>query len=244
MKKLTIAMMLVLVGYGLSANASVITLTRVFAGDMSAGPESYNMTEMGQTDWKFWGNSLTVPANEKNGGSGIGDLSYTPGTLGGTFEGGSSGKSPQYTFTDGTDPVSATASTIQTILKSPTVNSINDTISFSVAASTEQSTLYIIACAIESTLELSASLAGAANQTDSWVQNATQPYLALYKLDYTADSDSDLITVSLKKTAYDKVDRNYIGIQSAALSVVPEPATLSLIAIFGVALLLRRRFKS
>jgi hypothetical protein len=242
MKKLTIAMMLVLVGYGLSANAASITLTREYDGDLVADPNSpYNMTARGEADWKFWNNSLTVPLEQKNGGSGIGDLSFTAGTGGGTFSSGISGRNPLYSFTDGTSTASRTDWDNKAIFKSPTVDGINDTISFTVAASTKQSALYIVAGVQEGTLEISASLAGATDQTDQYVQTGNNPLMALYKLVYTADSDSDLLTVSWKKTAVDNGDASYIFVQSAALSVIPEPATLSMIASAGLALLLLRR---
>ena len=199
--------------------AGPILVLRLAAGDLGNDTNNtYNLTEWGPSDWTLWGGSLTNPSQSKIDGYGISDLSYTPGSAGGTFRSFSTGKAPFYSWTDGSPAATNLNAEIKTALTSANTNSTGDRISFTVAASTNESTLYMVAGVLNGDLTLTASLPGTDDVIATYVNRGKNPNLALFKMDYTATSPGDQMTVTLEKT-FNVVDKTgAIYIQSVALN--------------------------
>jgi hypothetical protein len=121
--------------------------------------------------------------------------------------------------------------------------STGQTFTLTVDADTKASQLYLWLGSQNSNFDIDATLTGGASQTVNVGTGANSTDLGLFRIDFTADNASDLLTVDLVKTAVSGGNVSVFGVQAAALTVVPEPATLGMVAMAGAFLLvLRRRF--
>jgi len=111
-----------------------------------------------------------------------------------------------------------------------------DRFSFTVDASTNASTLHLITGAQGADVTITASLAGTTDQIDTFVVNNNNSNAAYYKIDFTADTPSDLLTITLDKTAvYTNRNNNRIYISGMGLTTIPEPSSLMRIGLAGLA---------
>lgn len=235
-----------------AAQAALITITKIDPatanfGDLSAN--NYNLSTLGTTDWTIWGAASLTPSERMNGGSGIGALAYDDSST--TVKGfGSSatGRNPLYSWSNGTSVTAHGGAdfNVLTSANDPAVGnggtgSTGQTFTLTVDADTKASQLYLWLGAQNSFFDIDATLTGGTSQTLNVGTSANNPDMGLFRIDFTADNASDLLTVDLVKTAVSGGNVSNFGIQAAALTVVPEPATLSLIASAGLALMLWRR---
>jgi hypothetical protein len=204
--------------------AGAIRAVRLYSGDLGNDTNNtYNLTEWGPSDWKLYNGGVTNTAQSKVDGAGISDLSYTPGTAGGTYNGFLTGKNPYYSWTNGTPTLTAVNSDFKATTISAITNSTGDTISFTAVASDNESTLYLVAGVIEGDLTLTASLPGTDDVVVTYSNRSGTPNLALFRIDYSALNVGDQLTVALEKTFNVVGENGAIYIQSIALATDAEP---------------------
>jgi PEP-CTERM motif-containing protein len=215
------------------ANAGILT------GTVTNPPPSVNLTTEGTADWIHWGLTTTNDVNRKaTGGSQISNVALI-GT--GTTKARLTDSPSVYSWTGGTPTATAT--------NSPTGVYINNFsgagrgFQFTAPADTTARTLEVFLGEFDAsgTFEASLSDGSAATYTNILAGGANQTVQGMYTLNYSANSPGQTLTVKWTETS-DLGQFDNVTIQAAGLklSVVPEPATLGLIAA-GAALRLCRR---
>jgi hypothetical protein len=246
LRKLLCIVIFIVVAIPAAQAASVVVTQLEPWSDISGN--TYDLTSLGTSDWVIYGSASVTPNESMSGGSGIGALSFTdtltnPQGLGST----STGRDPNYSWTNGTSTPSSSGSgsNITTHVSDPAVGnggsaSIGHTFSLTVDADTSLSQLYIWMGATNSFFDLTATLPG-----DSAVQNFgtgnNNVEAALFRIDFTADNPSDLLSLTFEKTTVTGGGASLFGIQAMALSVIPEPSTALMFGLAGTALYFLRR---
>lgn len=238
------------------AVASAVALSAAFAAPTahaatiagsftSTADEDFDLTALGTTDWAYWDGDPavdTIPTNRKFGGTAIGDMDVIGS---GAVRGSTSSTLPQFdfTFTDGTAPTAGSvddpSGRFSTVL-----NTTGQGVTFDVTLPTaDPYTVSVWAAAFgvnEGTF--TASLPGATNfvNTDLSSGQFSPKSGALYTLTVTPDNPGDVLTVSLVLTEDGGSSSSNVSLHAAAVSVVPEPATLGS-ALLGLGMLAGRR---
>jgi hypothetical protein len=231
----------------------------ILTGTLSSGPGSADLTTQGNTDWAVWGyaddgtSASLAPNDRKSGGIGISFLTElsngNPLRALGQF--GSYGET-LFSWSDGT-PVTSAGSAytgLQLDGSADIASTVGEGFSFTVAASTALSVLYVYTSVNLGIASVTASLSDDSADPVTQILSASSgnnvPFLSQF--DFAADTAGQLLTVTLDLTQDDSCNigacnTGNIAIQAAALSAVPEPSTLTLFgaAVTFVPLVTRRR---
>jgi hypothetical protein len=208
-----------------------------------------NLTTQGTVDWAYWNSVFSSnlplpPSNSKNGGTAIGDLGIVGGTA--LQKSGSAVTTEQYSFTDGTNPVSATNVNLGggLVFNSDLgSNSSGKGITLQVAGNpaTEQIiTLYLGGFGATGNLSLNLDGFGVTFGDNSQIFVGLSPKeIAIYTLRFRTDNVGEKLTISY--TASDSTSPfSHVGIEAITVAAVPEPSALALGAV-GLAFIFRRR---
>ena len=243
------------VGVGLlvTSGASAATLSGSFSGGVV---QPADLTAQGSLDWRIWddpadtndpGDDWANPApvhNEKLAGTAVSALTYADpdNNSDNTFF------SPDhtYTYTDGTSPTSATTGQLGLGFLGTLAGIDDDSLTFSVATvNTQEHTLTIYGAQRRSGSTLTLTLDGATTEVDTFAAGAAGTNIQwVYTATFTPDTAGDLLTVALTSsgTSTDAANgSNSVRIGAAAVSVIPEPASLALLGLGGLALMGQRR---
>ena len=235
-----LAVLTVVMALMASAGAATVTVTQVVPIGSGTQDVTYSLTSYGTTDWQLLSGGTVSPTDEMNGGSGIGALSYDAGTGTPGLTSTVTGKTPLYEWTNGTSTAVRSASGANVLgTVNDTVN-IGQTFTLLVNATDASSEMYLWLLGENVNLDITGTVTGA---TDTFSAGAggNSPFLGLFKVDFEADNPSDTLTLTIEKTGILGGTNSRFGVQALALSVVPEPTTLALLALGGVALLRRRK---
>ena len=236
-----------------SAQGQAAVITGTFT---SVADSDFDLTSLGTADWAYW-NTSSNPAtggpktNEKSGGTAIGTISPVGG---GDVRGSTSGTRPVYdfTFTDGTSPVSGTVDNAIGLFNTQ-LDTVGAGVSLDVilpAATTYA--VYVWAGAYETDVAtFAASVSGATDYVNTSLSHTggAPKASALYTLTVTPDTAGDTLGLSLTLTDDGSGGSSNVLISGVAVAAVrqpdliPEPATLSLLGL-GALLALRRRRRS
>lgn len=210
-----------------------------------------NLTTTGSLDWAYWSpNTATVvsplvaPNNEKFGGTAIGGLDV----IGGTGLRGSTTSTTveRYSFTDGTSQASGTNMSLAGLIFNSQTGTGADGKGWQLTiagdpAQERMVTLYLGAFAATGNLTL--TLNGVALPlTDSKVfPNSAPKQMDVYTVRFQPDSASDLLTVRYTASNITDPTNGHVGLQAVTVAAVPEPTSVGLLLLGGVALCRRRR---
>jgi hypothetical protein len=223
---------------------------------LTTDPGTTNLTTVGTDDWAVWGGASnetegsTTPYDEKM----VTSHDIQGMTLIGLTDSGLTNRTNQpgdYTWSDGTntpDQISALPMFMQAypVNGSPTDGPPTQTgfqLTFA-ASNTESRTLILTLGYVNVTTSLTASLSdsSASPYTDVESTSNNGANFAIYTITYVANSPGQTLTVDYTTTADNGLYDN-IAVESASLSevaVVPEPVSLSLLAIGASGLLMIR----
>jgi hypothetical protein len=228
------------------ASAAVLSLdgiTRVSTTSQT------NLTN-GNADWAYWAPASqaglptpVAPTNRKLNGSIISSLDKVGGSsLRGS---GTASTVEQYTYTDGTNPTSATnASLAGLIFNSDIGSAVGNGKGVSLTlpgdpTAPRVANLYFGGFGATGVLTL--TLNGASTVIDSsQIFTSTNPkHIAIYSVRYQPDNVSDLLTIQYTASAITDTTNGHVGAQAVTVAT-PEPGMISLAAA-GMLLLARRR---
>jgi len=231
-----------LVGLCFVAAASVqaATLSGTFTG-LTSGTH-FNLTDLGTNDWAYWGATGTpasvsgVATNTKSGGDSlIGDL-YATGT-GATLTTSTGDTEAVFDFTDGTSP--ASASTIATGLLASPFNTNDVGVGLDIVLpTTEEYTIYIWASSYQANqARLTVSLSGASDYSATVGSNgAGTKQTVFYTITAQADNPGDVLTINQVMVSSAGNTFSHVLLSGAAISVIPEPSTATLLTATGALL--------
>lgn len=233
-----------------AASAATILGSSVPVTEGGTG-DDFNLTTLGTSDWTVWnstsiGTDAATPTNSMSGGVLISDLSAIGG---GAVRGTGSGNNTaaDFMFTNGTPVASATIGNAVGAFNTG-LDVLGSGISFTLTLPTTSSyTILIWGAGFEVTQgTLTASLSGATNFVDTLLTagSGAPKSTRLYTLTATPDSPGDVITIQLAMTGQTAGLNSHVLISGAAMSVVPEPATLLLLILGIPALALSRAFRN
>ncbi len=211
--------------------AATVVVTQVEA--IGSGTEQeYNLTNLGSSDWQIFTGDTVAPTDEMSGGSGIGALTYDGGVGGTLLTQTASGKSPGYTWTNGINTASQTNGQEDTLATVSDELNIGQTFTLTVDATNTASELYFWVMGENVNLDITGTLSGTGT-TNTLAAGAggNSPFFGLFKIDFTADTVSDTLTVDIERTGSQGGSNFRHGIQAAALTVIPEPSSLVLVGI-------------
>ena len=243
------------IGLGLLATsgASAATLSGSFSGGVVTPAD---LTAQGGLDWRIWddpdntndtGDDWANPApvhNEKLGGTAVSSLVYADPNS----DSDNTFFSPDhtYTYTDGTLPTSETTGVLGLGFLGTLAGIDDDTLTYTVTTTnTLEHTLTIYGAQRRSGSTLTLALPGATTEVDTFAAGAAGTNIQwVYTATFTPDTAGDLLTVTLASSGTSTEatsGSNSVRIGAAAVSVVPEPASLALLGLGGLCLLGRRR---
>jgi len=219
-------------------NAATVSITELEPVSNLSGTV-YDLTALGTSDWVVYGGTTVAPSDEMNGGSGIGSLTYDPN--GSSVTGVTNrltGADPSYSWTNGTNvPSTSPVANLNVLVNANDATAtMGQTFTLTIAGNTSPSQLYLWVGAENTFFDINASLSGAPTALFSNAgtgANSTQ--IGLYRIDFTADSPTDDLTVDLVRQSTTGGTFKQFGVQAAALTVVPEPSTFALMGIAGLA---------
>lgn len=205
-----------------------------------AANTSYNLTALGTVDWAFYDTTANpangLPTNDKLGGTSIGTMIALGG---GSLRGSASSASePDFAYTDGTSPASGTGENPGGLFNTQ-LDTLNAGLRLTIdLPTTDTYTIYLWTAAFFARGAFTASLSGFSDYTslatdDSLGTSPKQSYL--YTLTAQANTAGDDLTVSLI-TETDRGSNAHVLLVGAAVGLVPEPATLTLL-VAGLGLL-------
>ncbi len=215
--------LVVLAIFARPARASLITGTFTDVGD-----SDHDLTALGAADWAYWNTTSSpaagTPTNRKSGGTLIGAISPVGG---GNTRGSSSGTRPLYdfTFTDGTAPVSGTVDNVIGLFNTQ-LNMPGAGVSLGVTLPTAaEYIVYVWAAGFGAGQgTLTATLPGAANfvNTQLSAPAAASKRSVLYTLRATPNTAGDTLGVSLVLSS--STDANgHVLISGGAAALAPPP---------------------
>ena len=205
----------------------------------------------GNADWAYWapttGTGQTppvAPTNRKLGGSIISSLDKVGGS---TLRGSTTASTTErYTYTDGTNPTSATSASLAGLIFNSDLGSSapGKGISLTLTGDPTQTNiakLYFGGFAATGNLTLTLNGATTVVDASQVFPNTSPKQMAIYTVRFQPDSATDLLTVQYTASGITDVTNGHVGAQAVAVAV-PEPGTLSLgAATIGTLLLTRRR---
>lgn len=244
----------VVLALGMTARAGVITGAVTFTTDLG----TTNLTTEGTDDWAVWGGTTnetqgsTTPYDEKNVATH--DIQGMT-LLGGLTDAGLTDRTNQlgtYTWSDGTNTPDQSSALPLFMQAYPVNGSSTDgpaigtgfQLTFT-ASNTLSRTLILTLGYVNVSASLTASLSdgSASPYMNSFSTSNNGANFAIYTITYVANSPGQTLTVDYTTTA-DNGQYDNIAIESASLSavaVVPEPVSLSLLAVGASGLLIRPR---
>jgi len=232
-----------------TANAAVIdgSLSDTGTGDLKTtltDSNSANDPDLGSLDWAVWvsDNFNLTPSDQKSGGTAIGALSIidvndnlTTGTT------GSGASKRDFAWVDGTNTAVQTNSDDSTI---ELVNTrLGDGLSLDITLPAGDSTVTLV-MGIRNAPGRLEVLSGTTTLYDSNLDgtnlpNATNSF-GTYTLDVTGAAANEVLTAQFTRFDSGTTDGR-LRIWAAAVSVIPEPASLALMGLGGLVMLGRDR---
>jgi len=206
----------------------------------------YNLTDLGTLDWTFYDTTANpangLPTNDKLGGTAIGTvIALGGGSLRGSA---SSTTEPDFTFTDGTSPSAGTGDNPGGLFNTQ-LDTIGAGLQLTIdLPTTDLYSVHIWTAAFFARGTFTATLPGFSNYSDQTTDDNTgagpkQSYM--YTLTVQANNAGDDLTINLV-TDTDRGSSAHVLLGGVAVSVVPEPATLTmLLSGIGVLGFMRRR---
>ncbi len=222
-----------------TASAAVLTGNPVASPTIPA-----NLTSLGDTAWGYWNSSSgtgvpsQAPTNIKSGSSGIISSATAIGGAG-NVRGSSTPTAVTFAFSDGTSPVSGSA-TVPGVFNA-TLNSVGSGVAVSLTLPDTQ--LYKVSIWVSGYNVIGtfgASLDGQ-TYTDSTFSYAASKVARLYELNAQANNAGDVMSLSYRVGTVNSASSAHALIAGIALDVVPEPAALGLLAPMAMLALRRRR---
>lgn len=197
----------------------------------SSGP-AINLTAVGTTDWIDAGVSGTgsggVTLQQDATGTSFSGFSSPSGTYNSTY-------GQTFSWTNGTpNSTGSNASDVQILT--------NNSVSFNVAASSAEQTLFIYSSAYSGESVVSASLNGGTPITTNEISGASAYLISQYEINF-ADPSGGTLAVTLSAVAgpgYSYASY-FAGAALQPTASTPEPATFGLAAIGAIGLLLVKR---
>ena len=227
-----------IVGFALAGMAGASVLT----GSVDTNPPTHaDLTAAGGLDWAIWDYTSSsavaslAPSNTKSGGPGI--ISSVTAVSGNVR--GVTGEQQYFTYTDGTSPTSVTDDQIGAAIHA-TLEIVGEGVIVQVTGdplATYQVSLWATGGNGAEGI-LTASLSGADDVVLA-TRNDIPRTAQLFTYSFRPDSAGDRLTLTLLNQQAGGYA--FVGYQALAVSVVPEPATLSLLAVGTLAMLSRRR---
>lgn len=249
-----------------SATAHAATLVGgVVAAPNSTAGTSYTMPSGTGTDWGFFNKdntSVASPFNATNT-SGTGARVFAVSTFnGGSLRGPGNATTGAplsfFNYNNGTTPVNSAAGTdsrptgiFNTQLGSTGVGAgptgdKGSGVQFSVTGFSAQSLVSVWLFNFAATGVVEVFLNGSTNLL--YTQQVTNPpnptdgkNAYLLTLNFTPDNATDELLIRYRMTATDDATNGHVGLQAVAISPIPEPASLALLALAGGAFGFRRR---
>lgn len=194
----------------------------------SADP-AFNLTALGNVDWAYWETTASSTSgdatNEKAGASVVGSLSAINGT---GLRGSTANTKADFTFTDGTSPVSTTVNNVSGVFNQ-TLNIEDVGLSLDLTLPTAKTyTVYLWLSIYDGTGTLTATLPTASLTDDTNLSAAlgTEKFTYLYTLEVTADNPGEVLNLDLV-LGVNGTDGNlsHVLIDGVAVSI-PTPASL------------------
>ena len=193
--------------------AVTVISTGALSGTQVTAAASYNLTQLGSTDWIHFGRggSYNAVDRKSTGGSKISNVSSIGS---GAVAGGYSTGSRTSTWTDGS-PTSSTSTEHGYIWSN---GALNTGFTFTVPAGTTQHTLYIYAGGVGITSTLRAHLSdGSAADYVATVSNAGN-FNSFYAITFKAASANQLLTITLTKSANITGTQGSVDLIAAAMA--------------------------
>jgi hypothetical protein len=226
--------LLVAVAMSTVASAAVLSLdgiTRVNSISQT------NLTD-GNADWAYWApttSGLTPPVpptNRKAGGSLISAMSNVGGTSGTLRGSSSSSTNERYTYTDGTNPTSATGASLAGLIFNSDLGSsaVGKGVSLTLTGDPtmpQVANLYFGGFAATGTLTLTLNGATTVVDASQVFPNTSPKQMAIFSVRYQPDSASDLLTVQWTASNITDAANGHVGAQAMTVAT-PEPGMLSL----------------
>ncbi|HUT35973.1 MAG TPA: PEP-CTERM sorting domain-containing protein [Planctomycetota bacterium] len=207
------------------ARAGVITGTFAYVGD-----SDFDLTALGAADWAYWNTTSNLATggpktNWKSGGTLISTISPVGG---GDVRGSSAASRPTYdfTFTDGTSPVSGTVDNVIGMFNTQ-LNTVGAGVALGVTLpTTDEYIVYVWAAAyVADEGTLTATLPGATNFVNTQLSEPGMTKRSvLYTLRATPDNAGDTLGVSLVLS--DSAGANaHVLVSGVATAIAPPPPT-------------------
>lgn len=237
-------MMLLPCAAGLPAHAALI-----LGSAAVKTTETFDLTALGAADWAYWSTSANpavgTPANKKSGGVLVTGL-YAVG--GGSLRGSSSATQPgiTFTYTDGTSPAAGSIAK-PTGLFNTQLDIVGAGVGLSIVLPTAETYLVSVWGGAFGNVGVqgafTASLPGATSYSDTSLTDNydTTKNSVLYQLTVTPDNANDVLDLSLVLGAQTASANEHVLINGVSLAVIPEPGTLGLLGLAGLAAMLCRR---
>ncbi|QNN21700.1 hypothetical protein HED60_05265 [Planctomycetales bacterium ZRK34] len=231
-----------LCGFTSSAQGATITGS---ASVVSVNDPAFDLTARGNIDWAYWdttSSSVTGdPTNEKAGASVVGSLSAINGT---GLRGSTADTKADFTFTDGTSPVSSTVNNVSGVFNQ-TLNTEDVGLSLDLTLPTAKTyTVYLWLSIYDGTGTLTATLPTASLTDDSALSagQSSEKFTFLYTLEVTADNPGEVLDLDLVLSVNGtEGSLSHVLIDGVAVSI-PTPAALPAgLAMMGLMALRRRQ---
>ncbi len=225
-----------------AAAISSSTQAAVLTGSYDANPgTSFNLTDLGSSDWAIFASADGSHTNSKAGGSAISNAVVVGGGTGRTV----GGPGVTYSFSDGTNPVSGSISPVG--FANDLFHTAGAGFQFQVTnPTTSTMTVNVFVSGYETgNNTFTASRPGAddyVQTSSSYASNPAKP-IRVYTLQFTPDAVdgvSNVLTVRYEMTGILDHGNGHV-LLSAVTAYVPEPATMAIVGMGGMLLLRRKR---
>lgn len=225
---------------GFAGLASAATLT----GSVSTIPPAVvNLTTEGTADWAIWDYQTSAtgtsgaPSNRKAGGALIGNMTAALGTPRGIT---GTATPPNYNYTNGTSPVSATNVSIGAVTDT-SVNVLGSGYRLSITGTPAvPETVIVYTSLFNATGTFTATLNGATTYTNSTPTSANSVrQAAVYSLTFQPNTAGDLLQISYTVNSLNTGGNSNLDLQAVTVAV-PEPGSAALLCAGGLVLLRRR----
>ncbi len=212
-----------------SASAAAITGTPI---DSPASPTS--ISERGTVDWAYWDRrnndsvASLAPTNQKVDGAGL--ISSATPVNGSTVRGSGTITGISLKFDDGISPATATSHMISGVFNT-SLGWTSNGYGVQVDVTLPDTELYRISLWVSGYYgrgNLTASLPGADDYTDSSFLYTVSKTPKMYELEVSADNPGDVLTISYVLSNVDNAN-SHVLIGAVGISLVPEPAALGVL---------------